>query len=387
MRIAHVITRMIIGGAQENTLFNCLDLIRDHGDQVLLITGPSLGPEGSLLEQGRGAELPVALIDSLRRSLNPYRDFTAYQEILKTLRAFKPDVVHTHSAKGGMLGREAAWKLGVPCIIHTVHGAPFHPYQNLVTRQIYRACERHAAGRCHHFISVADAMTELMVQGGIATPDRFTTIYSGMEVEPLRHAKQSRQAMRQQLGIRAEEIVFIKIARLFHLKGHNDLITAAIRIIQENPLVRFLWVGDGLLRESLEQRIHSLGLERHFILAGLVTPDEIPKYLGAADALVHTSYREGLARALPQALIAGIPVVSYDVDGAREVVFTGITGELVPAGNTRSLADSILKLASDRSARERQGREGERRFSDVFCHHQMTRSIRELYLKKISPAV
>lgn len=387
MRIAHVITRMIIGGAQENTLFNCLDLIRDHGDEVLLITGPAQGPEGNLLEQGRGAELPIAPIDSLRRSLHPYRDFKAYREILTTLRAFKPDVVHTHSAKGGILGREAAWKLGVPCVVHTVHGAPFHPYQNPVIRQIYRACEIHAAGRCHHFISVADAMTDLMVQGGVASPDRFTTIYSGMEIEPLRRANQSRQAVRQQLGIRDEEIIFIKIARLFHLKGHNDLITAAIRVIQDNPLVRFLWVGDGLLRQSLEQRIRSLGLEKHFILTGLVSPDEIPKFLGAADALVHTSYREGLARALPQALIAGIPAVSYDVDGAREVVLTGITGELVPAGDTQSLAESLLKLASDRSTRERQGREGERRFSDVFCHHQMTRRIRELYLKKISPAV
>src|SRR3989337_780803 len=127
MRIAHVITRLILGGAQENTVLCCEDLMREYGDDVLLITGPPLGPEGSLLERARAGGVPVKIIDELRRPIHPWRDLMSYRRIQEPLRRFQPEVVHTHSAKGGMLGRAAAWSLGVPAVIHTVHGAPWHP--------------------------------------------------------------------------------------------------------------------------------------------------------------------------------------------------------------------------------------------------------------------
>ncbi len=184
MRVAHVITRMIIGGAQENTLLNCLDLIREHGDDVLLITGPSLGPEGDLLSQGRAGELPVRLLPCLRRAIHPLRDVQSRNALRQTILEFKPDVVHTHSAKGGLLGRYIASSLRVPAIVHTVHGAPFHPYQSPLAREFFRRCERWAAKRCHRMISVADAMTDLMVDAKVAPREKFTTIYSGMDVEP-----------------------------------------------------------------------------------------------------------------------------------------------------------------------------------------------------------
>lgn len=379
MRIAHIITRMIIGGAQENTLYNCLDLIRLYGDEVVLITGRSLGPEGGLLERGRGGELPVIEVESLRRAIHPLHDGRALREIRRHLSAFKPDVVHTHSAKGGILGRQAAWQLGVPAIVHTVHGAPFHPYQPPLVRWLYRICERHAASRCDRLISVADAMTDIMVAGGVAEPSKFTTVYSGMEVEPLLAADEHRAAMRARFGFTETDVVIVKIARLFHLKGHSDLITAAVDVVKQNPNVRFLLVGDGILRRQLEQRIAALGLARHFVFAGLVDPKEIPGHLGAADALVHTSYREGLARALPQALIAGRPAVSYDVDGAREVVIDGETGFLVPPGETDALARAITRLAGDAELRCRLGSTGRHRFSHIFRHETMTHRIREVY--------
>src|SRR5262245_49815261 len=124
MRIAHLITRMIVGGAQENTLFNCEDLIRLHGDEVLLVTGPAIGPEGDLLQQGRGGEgksveVPTRIVPSLRRAIDPWRDTTSYLALKQVIREFRPDVVHTHSAKAGFLGRLAAWKLHVPAIAHT----------------------------------------------------------------------------------------------------------------------------------------------------------------------------------------------------------------------------------------------------------------------------
>ncbi len=317
MRVMHVITRMIIGGAQENTLYNCLDLRQLHGDDVLLVTGPAAGPEGDLLQQGRAGDLPIQLVPELRRAIHPARDVRALPALRRLIASFQPDVVHTHSAKGGFLGRRAAWVQHVPAVVHTVHGAPFHPYQSAAARRLFRDCERLAANWCHQLICVADAMTDLLVEANVAPRERFITVYSGMDVEPFLAADTHRAAVRQRLGFSNEQIVIGKIARLFHLKGHDDLITAAAEVVKLNPQVRFLLVGDGILRQSLQRRIDELGLQDHFVFTGLVPPSEIPALIGAMDALVHTSFREGLARALPQALIAGRPVISYDVDGAQ----------------------------------------------------------------------
>ena len=420
MKIAHVITRMIVGGAQENTLFSCEDLIREHGAEVVLFTGPALGPEGDLFQQRRtqpsqplqrnaadgqadhgagqgGAELsghsvsppssqgapqvPLIMIDSLRRAIHPWRDAVAYRALRRELKKFAPDVVHTHSAKGGFLGRLAAWSLRAPAIVHTVHGAPFHPYQSTAVRNLYRWLEWHAAGRCHQLVSVADAMTDLMVGGRVAPREKFVTVYSGMEVEPFLQADQHRAAARAELGLDENDIVVGKIARLFHLKGHEYLIEAARLAAARSPRLKFLLVGDGLLREDLERQIRSAGLEERFRFTGLAPPAEIPKWLGAMDVLVHTSLREGLARALPQALIAGRPAVSYDIDGAREVVLDRVTGRLLPPRAVEPLADAFVELAERPDLREQWGREGRRRFTDQFRRETMARELYMIYEK------
>lgn len=384
MRVMHVITRMIIGGAQENTLFNCQDLRRLYDDDVLLVTGPTTGPEGKLLDQGRAGDLPIELVPDLQRSIHPLHDGRALAALKRSIRRFQPDVVHTHSAKAGVLGRRAAWVCGVPVIVHTVHGAPFHPYQSRLAYQLYRQCEKWAAGWCHRLISVADAMTDLMVDAGVAPRDKFTTIYSGMDVEPYlaagREASgQQRAAVRRRLGFGDDDVVFGKIARLFHLKGHDDLVRAAALAVRDNPRIRFLLVGDGLLRDQLQQQMRQLGVQDHFVFTGLVPPADVPELVGAMDALVHTSLREGLARALPQALIAGRPVISYDIDGAREVTIDDQTGYLVPPGDIEQLAQRIITLADDAALRQRLGQAGRQRFTDQFRHEVMTQRIRQLY--------
>ena len=389
MRIAHVITRMIVGGAQENTLLCCEDLMQHHGDEVLLVTGPALGPEGDLLEQSRAGDahgavrpaVPVALIDSLRRSVDPWLDWKSYRELKRLLRDFRPDVVHTHSAKAGILGRMAATALRVPAIVHTVHGAPFHPYQSWLSQQAIIWAERFGARRCQRLVSVADAMTDLLVEAGVAPRDKFLTVYSGMDVEPFLAANEQRVATRRELGFEAQHVVIGKIARLFHLKGHEYLIAAARGVIERCPEVRFLLVGDGILRAELEREIARLGLTEHFCFTGLVPPGRIPALLGAMDVLAHVSLREGLARALPQALLAGKPVVSFDVDGAREVAISGETGFLIPACGVQPLADALTTLALDAPLRARLGQGGRARFADQFRHETMTRRLRELYQK------
>lgn len=380
MRVAHVITRMIVGGAQENTLFNCRDLVEMYGDEVLLVTGPALGPEGDLLVTG-GGRLPfaVAEVPSMRRSIHPWRDLASYRAVRRILRDFRPEVVHTHSAKGGVIGRLAAWSLGVPAIIHTVHGAPFHPYQRWWAKTPIQWAERFAARRCHALVSVADAMTQLLVDAQVAPREKFITIHSGMDVEPFLAADRWREETRRELGFRPDDVVIGKIARLFHLKGHEFVLEAAPRIVAACPQVRFLFVGDGVLRGELERRAASAGLSDHFRFTGLVPPSRIPALVGAMDILVHASLREGLARALPQALIAGKPAVSFDVDGAREVVISGETGWLVPPLDIDQLADSLIRLAASPADRARLGGQGRTRFTDHFRHETMTRRLRELY--------
>jgi glycosyltransferase involved in cell wall biosynthesis len=324
------------------------------------------------------------VVPQLRRPIHPWRDLASYFRVKRILCDFQPDVVHTHSAKGGILGRMAAHRLGVKAIVHGVHGAPFHPYQGRGARAFFRACERWAAGKCHAFVSVADAMTDLMVDARVAPREKFTTVYSGMEVEPFLAADEHRQRVRKELGYQPDHIVIGKIARLFHLKGHEYLIRAARQVVDAQPNVRFLLVGDGILAPRLRHQIAEAGLEGHFLLTGLVAPERIPQLIAAMDVLVHASLREGLARTLPQALIAGRPVVSYDVDGAREVVIPHQTGYLAPPKSVAELAEALIRLAGDASLRRRLGSEGRRRFTDRFRHQRMTAQLRSLYEKLLA---
>ncbi len=381
MRIAHVITRMIIGGAQENTLWTCEDLVRLYGDDVLLITGPALGPEGDLLTGERATKVPWVVIPSLRRAIHPLRDVFSYRALWQVLRDFRPEVVHTHSAKGGILGRYAASHLRVPVIVHTVHGAPFHAFQHRLARDFACWCERQAARHCHALISVADAMTEQLTAAQVAPREKFTTIYSGMDVEPFLRADEQRKILRAAFGFREDDVVIGKIARLFPLKGHESLIAAAGRVVRQAPHVRFLLVGDGILREKLQRQIVASGLQDYVSFAGLVDPSQIPAYVGAMDVLVHCSLREGLARALPQALLAVKPVVSYDIDGAREVVQDGETGFLLEPMSIEPLADRLILLAEQPALRHHLGATGRARCEQPFRHEFMTARIRELYQK------
>ncbi len=384
MFVAHIITRLIIGGAQENTLLTVEDQIRDYGDHVALITGPGLGPEGSLEERAHRSGAEMHVLPQFRRNIHPLRDWSSYRDLIVLLRRLKPDLVHTHASKAGILGRWAAAKVGIPAV-HTIHGASFHYGQSPWASWLYRRLEQNAARSTARFISVADAMTDQYVAAGIAPRDRFTTISSGFDVAPFLTPPRDPAVVRQELGLRPEHIVIGKIARLFHLKGHEFLIAAAGAVAAKVPNVRFLLVGDGILRAEFEQKIAAAGLAEHFVFAGLVPPGRIPELIHAMDIVVHTSLWEGLARVLPQGLIAGKPVISYDVDGAREVVIPGATGCLLPPQSIEPLSQAMIELANDAAMRARFGATGRARFADQFRHQTMTRRIREVYAEVLAP--
>ncbi len=378
MRVAHIITRLIIGGAQENTLFSVDDQHHLFGDEVCLMTGPGLGPEGSLVQRALDRGLDLKLLPELRRSLNPFQDWRSLRAIRRALADYRPEIVHTHSSKAGILGRLAAHQLGIPAV-HTIHGASFHFGQNPLLHHFYRWSERRAARWCDHFISVCNAMTEQYVSAGIAPREKFTTVYSGMDVDTFLTPLRTPAEVRASLGIAPTDIVFGKVARLFHLKGHEYLIEAAAAVVSKVSNVRFLLVGDGILKERFQRRIAELGLTDHFRFAGLVPPDAVPDYIHAMDAVVHTSDWEGLARVLPQGLIAGKPVITFAIDGAPEVCLHEETGLLVEHRNIAALSEAMLRLALDEFLRRRLGENGKSRFSQQFRHEFMTSRIREVY--------
>ena len=380
MKTAHIITRLIIGGAQENTLFNVDDQHHIHGDEVCLITGPGIGPEGTLEQRAIDRGLDLRLMPEMKRSLHPWRDTKCYFALKRMLKDYKPDIVHTHSSKAGIIGRRAAYALGIPCV-HSIHGASFHYGQPAILHKAYKIAERMAEPWCQHFITVCDAMIQQYVDAGIGTPDKYTTVFSGMDVNKFLHPARTRDEVRCSLGIDDSHIVIGKIARLFNLKGHEYLIEAAPEIVARVPNVRFLLVGDGILKDDFQKRIAELGLTDNFIFVGLVPPDAVDEFVHAMDIVVHTSVWEGLARVLPQALICGKPVVSYDVDGAPEVCIDGETGFLVPSQSITELAEALGKLAANPQLRQQFGDTGRDRFSDVFRHEYMTERIREVYRK------
>jgi len=380
MRVTHIITRLVVGGAQENTVASVLGLRQKPGVEVHLISGPTTGPEGSLESEFAGTPEIFTRVPELVRPIHPLKDWLALRRLEKILREQKPDIVHTHSGKAGILGRLAARRAGVPVILHHIHGPSFGPFQGLPANWIFTAAERYAAGVTTHFVCSAQAMTRLYLAAGIGRPEMFTRIFSGFPVEPFANAAND-PALRSQLGLAPDAFVIGKIARLAPLKGHEDLFAAFQKLLPQFPRARLLLVGDGRLRTQLEARARTLGLADKVVFTGLVPPGEVPRYVGIMDCLAHLSAREALSRALPQALAAGKPIVSYDFDGADEVCLDGETGFLVHTGDTATVTQRLLQLANDAPLRERLGRRGQQFVRENFAVEQMVDNLYHLYLK------
>jgi glycosyltransferase involved in cell wall biosynthesis len=383
MRVTHVITRLIVGGAQENTIASVLGLRQQRGLEVRLISGPTTGPEGSLQSAVANFEGLFALVPELVRPIHPLWDTVAWFRLRSLFRAQQPDIVHTHSGKAGILGRLAAHHARVPVIVHTIHGPSFGPFQGRAANALFQLAERRAGAVTTHFVTVANAMARQYLAAGIGLPSQYTRVFSGFDLQPFLSARNDPK-LRARYGIQPSDFVVGKIARLFKLKGHDDLLAVAPRITEQCPNVKFLLVGDGAWRSRLEARARQLGLHDRFVFVGLVPPAEVAPLIGIMDVVIHLSLREGLARALPQALAAAKPIIAYNCDGADEVCLDGQTGFLVQPGNRDALAGRVLELSLNADLREQLGRQGQALVREWFPVEKMVQDLFALYQRLLA---
>ena len=369
LKICHVITRMIVGGAQENTLFT----IKGHlekGHLVELATGPSPGREGKLLENTGMPEFPIVEFPDMVREVSLLHDIKAFFALKKYFKQNSFDVVHTHSSKAGILGRLAARAAGVPVVVHTVHGQAFHPYQSKWKNLLYITLERFAARFCDKIYAVAQAMIDQCVAAKVAKAEKYMVVYSGMDTTAFDNARRD-ESLRTALGIPENARTIVTVARLFHQKGYEYVIPAAEKVIAADKNVHFLFVGDGPMYDELQSYLKSRNIDGNFHFAGLIPPAEVCRYIAQADLLWHLSLHEGLPRAVVQALATGIPAIGFALDGTPEVILDGKTGYTTAAEDIDAVAEYTLQLFANEPLRSQMGSDGKAMVLEKFAWQRM----------------
>ena len=378
MRIVHIITRLIVGGAQENTVLSCRGLA-ERGHTVTLLTGPETGPEGEMFIAAEKYGIRVEVISSLRRNISPLRDLASVAELVAAMRRLRPDVVHTHSSKAGIVARLAGRVAGVRCVVHTIHGLPFFSYQGWLANRAYVLAERLAARWADRLVVVADDMTRQACAARVAPRQKFVTIRSGLETESFRPCVSRGEQLRRALGIPCDAFVVGKVARLVPLKGHEYLLGALKEVMGRHANVWCLLVGDGSLRSDIERELQRSKLADRVRLTGLIEPGRVPETLWAMDMLVHTSLHEGLPRAVVQGLLAGLPVAAFDLDGASEVIERDRTGYLIKPCSVPELVEAIEGVLTGSGPVKRPSADVRAELEERFSWERMVDSLEELY--------
>ncbi len=371
MRICHLITRMIQGGAQENTLLTLEGLCRDTSWDIELAYGPEVGEEGSLLDRANALRISLRPLRYLKRDLNLWDDLKAFQELQKYFCKENFDLVHTHSSKAGVLGRIAARRAGVPRIVHTIHGLAFDEFRPGWRNWIYRTAERMAASKDDPIVVVCQNMADRACAERIGHPSMFRTIYSGFDLTPYLNIKPRRSDGRFVVGM---------IARMVEHKGYEDFMNLAPQLLERWHDLDFLMVGDGPLRQELDLWLKSYPhWEGRFHFAGRVPSHKIPEQLEQMDMLLHLSWREGLARVIPQALAAKKPVCTYNVGGASEVIQNGKTGWIVPTRDLKKVVDAVEEIKLNSGLTQKMAASGREQVVKLFSVETMQREILRLY--------
>lgn len=374
VRVLHVITRLVVGGAQENTLLTVRHLDRSRY-QVTLASGFSRGPEGSL-EPELPPDVRFVRVPELVRPPDPVRDAAALWKLYRLMRRGRFHVVHTHTTKAGLLGRLAARWARVPVVVHTPHGHAFHGYLGPYGSAALRAVEAVLARWTDRIVCLTEAEREDHLRLGVGRPDRFEVIHSGVDLGRFRSPAVTPEQIHHELGLPPGARVVGCVSRLVPVKGVHYLLEAAPRIRRSVPQAVFVFVGDGELRPRLEQRARELGLDGTVTFLGLRR--DVHRLVPAFDVAVLPSLNEGMGKAAVEAMAAGKPVVASAVSGLRDIVRHGQTGLLVPPADPEALAAAVVELLCDPAKAARMGAAG-RVYAEQYGVDAMVTRIQALY--------
>jgi glycosyltransferase involved in cell wall biosynthesis len=372
IKVAHVVTRLDLGGAQQNTLATVRGLDPARFD-AFLVCG-----EGGFFDPEVRADPGVRSIflDSLVREVSPLRDLLAALELRKLFRAERPDVVHTHSSKAGILGRLAAASAGVPVIVHTYHGFGFHDGQNPLVKSLYAVLERLCARFTTRLVYVSRANAEYAERHGLGPAKDALVIRSGVKLSDF-PARVDAAKLKMSAGIGMHKPVVVSIGNLKPQKNAGDFVAAAAKVAVKFPEARFVFIGDGPQRRALEAKAFSLGLDGKLLFLGWRRDGA--QWLAASDVFALTSLWEGLPRALVEALRTGLPAVCYATDGVADVLRDGENGFLVRPGDVDAFAERLARVLEDADLRRRLGAAAAASIGPEFDVGAMVREQEKLY--------
>lgn len=375
-KVLHIITRFVPGGADENTLLTIKGLQKHKYEVDFLVGGES---DFSYLSKIKN--INFIIIKELKRNTKPFDDLLAFFKIFRIIKINRYDIVHTHTAKAGILGRLAARLARTPIIIHTLHGVTFHDFLHPLTKNFYVLLEKIAGCFTDVFITVGEDLKRKYIAKNIAKSNKFITIRSGIELDKFVYYSQLSEEYRlrekERLGISKSDVVIGTASRLEPRKGHLYLLKAAEEIVKKFPNTKFLILGDGYYKCRLEQEVKNLDLTDNVFFLGF--RQDIHKIFPLFDIFVLTSLWEGLPRVLVQAAAAGKPIVTFNVEGAREVVKEGVNGFIVPLKNVKVLIERLSFLIGDLSQAKHMGMRGREFITDSWDKDAMVEKTLALY--------
>jgi glycosyltransferase involved in cell wall biosynthesis len=376
IRVLHVITRLVPGGADENTLATVEGLDKSIYSVDLLIGGQS---DFAFAAQTHGTRLII--LHELVREPKWSSDIRALFKLVRIIRRNRYHIVHTHTAKAGMLGRLAGFIVKAPLVIHTLHGSTFHESLSPWRRRWYRFLERMAAAATTQFVTVGEDLRSIYLDARVGQADRYITIRSGFQLQRFQlseqEVKQRSRRMRGSLDISDQEAVVGTAGRLEARKGHSYFLQTAQQVLQHHPQVTFLLAGEGPANRDLIELARRLGIEQRVRFLGYRY--DIEDVMAAMDVFVLTSLWEGLPRVLVQAAALGKPIVTFEIEGVREVVVDGDNGYVVPLRDVTGLADRVAWLVKDRTTARQMGERGRQRVTAEWDVQTMVHRISELY--------
>ena len=350
--------------------------------ELILITSPVKAPTLATKEFLEKFKDKVIYVEQLQREINPLTDFLALVRLYRIFRQENFDIVHTHTAKTGILGRIAARLAGVPKVVHFSHGHNFYGYFGPLGSRLVIMLERFMARFTDKFIVLTELEKNDMSVYKVAQPAKVVVINSGLELNKYRNVNINKAGKKKELQLEENELVVGMISRLEPIKGPQYLVEAAKSVIANMSGIKFLIVGEGSLKAKLAGRCRELGMADKFVFTGW--REDIPEILSLLDILVLPSLNEAVGRVLIEAGAAGVPVVATKVGGIPEIVRDQETGLLVPPQDIDSLTKAIILLAQNKETRKNLGEVARKWIDEKFSADNMVASVANLYLQMVN---